>query len=421
MRRLHPSEFKLGRESFTRAGALSPELLISLLLYMVADGGRRGYTHLLEAFWADASDQGVQLPQEKPLSSAAFCNARHKLKPSALRALLHDATAAFDRQHGAQHRFHGRRVLAFDGSKIPVQRAPELWQEFGGPCNGHTPQILVATLFDVLAKVPLDATVAPYASSEREQLLCLLDHLRPRDVLVLDQGFPSYEVIDKLLERKVDFVMRMPVTGNYSGLQDFLRGGRYDDDIRLVPSEQGDAGHLGPFTLRVVRRDGPDGKPQVFLTSLRRLSFSRAAIIDLYRLRWEVELFFRLEKGDYLGHHQFHARNPEGVRQEVFALLLFAALSRALMAAAAEIHQVPYERISQKGALLAAATRFTVLLLQRHPEHAKKTLQALLKRISRCLDELRRHRSCPRRSFKPTSRWGPQGRVFDPQRHVRLR
>ena len=421
MKRAIPSEFKLGRESFTRAGALSPELLISLLLYMVADGGRRGYTHLLEAFWADASDQGVNLPQKQPLSSAAFCNARHKLKPGALRALLHDTASAFDRQHGAQHRFNGRRVLALDGSKIPVQRSPDLWQEFGGPSNGHTPQILVATLFDVLAKVPLDASVAPYASSEREQLLCLLDRLRPRDVLVLDQGFPSYEVIDKLLERKVDFVLRMPVTGNYSGLQDFLRSGRYDHDIRLVPSEQGDAGHLGPFALRVVRRDGPDGKAQVFLTSLPRSSFPRADILDLYRRRWEVELFFRLEKGEYLGHHQFHARNADGVRQEVFALLLFVTLSRTLMAAAAEIHHVPYERISQKGALLAAATRFIVLLLQRTPERATKTLHALLRRIARCLDELRRDRSCPRRSFKPSSRWGPQGRVFDPERSVQLR
>ena len=159
----------------------------------------------------------------------------------------------------------------------------------------------------------------------------------------------------------------------------------------------------------------------MFLTSLRRYNFSRAALLDLYRRRWEVELFFRLEKGEYLGHHQFHARNADGVRQEVFALLLFVTLSRTLMAAAAEIHQVPYDRISQKGALLAAATRFIVLLLQRPPERAKKTLDALLRRIARCLDELRRNRSCPRRSFKPSSRWGPHGRVFDPERSVQLR
>jgi len=25
-------------------------------------------------------------------------------------------------------------------------------------------------------------------------------------------------------------------------------------------------------------------------------------------MRWEVELFYRLEKSDYLGHDQFHAK-----------------------------------------------------------------------------------------------------------------
>ena len=51
---------------------------------------------------------------------------------------------------------------------------------------------------------------------------------------------------------------------------DFVRYERYDDDIRLVPPEQGDAGHLGPFELLVLaalrfstsmRIDSPGGRP----------------------------------------------------------------------------------------------------------------------------------------------------------------
>lgn len=419
--RCHSSSgFKLGPESFTRGGPLDPELLITLLLYMVADGGRRGYRHVLEAFWDDAKSQGLRLPVDVPISAAAFCNARRRLKASSLRVLLHDAAEAFDHQHGACHRFYGRRVLGVDGSKISVQRAPELWEEFGGPTSGNTPQVLVTTLFDVIAKVPVDSSVAPYASSEREQLGRLVDRLRPHDVLVLDQGYPSHEVIALLLGREVDFVMRVTTSGGFLAVDDFVRSGRHESDITLVPSGHSDARGLGPFTLRAVRRDGPDGQPQVFLTSLPRSPFPRPAILDLYRRRWEVELFFRLEKGAYLGHDQFHARNPDGVRQEVFALLLFVALSRTLMAAAAEIHKVPYERISQKGALLAAATRFTVLLLHRDPDRARQILHGLLQRISRCLDELRRQRSFPRRSFKPRPRWGPNGHIHDPERRVQL-
>jgi hypothetical protein len=414
------SGFKLGSESFTRDGPLRPDLLITLLVYMVADGGRRGYRHLLEEFWDDAKSHGLSLPQDEPISAAAFCNARRKLKANALRVLLHDAADAFESQHGARHRFHGRRVLAVDGSKMSVQRSRELWAEFGAPASSHAPQILVTTLFDVIAKVPIDATVAPFAGSEREQLGRLVGRLRSGDVVVLDQGFPSYEVMEILLSRSVDFVMRVAVKGGFSAVEAFVRSGSNQDDLRLIPASRSSGRHLAPFTVRAVRRDGPDGDPQVFITSLPRNAFSREDIIELYRRRWEVELFFRLEKGTYLGHDQFHARNPDGVRQEVFALLLFVALSRTLMAAAAEVHNVPYECISQKGALLAAASRFTVLLVNRDPARARRALGELLQRISRCLDKYRRRPSYPRRSFKPRPRWAAFGHSHDHERRLQL-
>lgn len=416
----NPSGFKLGPQSFTRAGPLSPELLITLLLYLVADGGRRGYRHLLEAFWDDAHSQGAPLPVDTPVSSAAFCNARRKLRSTAVRVLLHDAAAAFDRQHGAQHRFHGRRVFAVDGSKLALQRAPELWREFGGPSAGYTPQILVTTLFDVIAKVPVDASVAPFATSEREQLGRLLDHLRPGHVLVLDRGYPSYDIIALLLSRGIDFVMRVPSSSGFPAVDDFVRSGRVDADIVLTPSTRSTVADLRPFKLRAVLRKAEDGEPQVFLTSLHRSTFPSTDIHQLYRLRWEIELLFRVEKGDYLGQAQFHARNADGVRQEVFALLLFIALSRTLMAAAAETHAVPYQRISQKGALLAAASRFTVLLLRQDPQRARAILAGLLQRIARCLDRQRRPRSFPRRSYRPRPRWGPQGHLRDPERQVKV-
>ena len=408
------SGFKVGPQSFTRDGPLHPELLIAVLLYMVADGGRRGYRHLLEAFWDDAKSQGLRMPQEKPISAAAFCNARRKVRAGALRVLLHDAADAFDRQHGGRHRFHGRRVLAVDGSKMPVQRTDELWEAFGSSPDALTPQVLVTTLFDVIAKVPVDSTVAPFASDEREQLGRLVGRLRPFDVLVLDQGYPSYAIIAMLRERKVDFVMRVPTRQGFSVVEEFARSRQNEANVVLIPTKWSEAHGHGPFSLRLVRRDGPDGEPQVFLTSLPSRSFPRSVILELYRRRWQVELFFRLEKSAYLGHGQFHARNPEGVRQEVFALLLFVALSRILIAAAAQIHAVPYERISQKGALLAAADRFIVLLLHGDTQRARHILQALLTRISRCLDQHKRQRVFPRRSFKPRSRWGPNGNIHQP-------
>jgi len=215
-------ELKHGPQHFTRGGPLTPELLITLLLYLVADGGRRGYALLLDSFWDKARDQNIPLPTDLPVSAAAFCKARRKLKPAALRSILHRVSDAFEHAHGPHHRFKGRRVFAVDGSKFSLQRSPDLWDAFGGPKCGHCPQILVTTLFDVVAKVPHDVSIAPFASSEPAQLRHLLDRLAPGDVLVLDRGYPSYDLIETLLEHRIDFVIRVPTTKGFKAIETFL-------------------------------------------------------------------------------------------------------------------------------------------------------------------------------------------------------
>ena len=180
------------------------------------------------------------------------------------------------------------------------------------------------------------------------------------------------------------------------------------------------AAQLPPRKLRVVRRDGPNGEAQVVITTLARREFRHETICDLYHRRWQIELFYRLEKSDYVGHRQFHAKHVQGIKQEVFAFLLFTAISRTLMAVAARTHRVPYERIAQKGALLATARHLTTVLLESDRARAREILAELLTRIAARLDPPPRQRSYPRRSFKPRSRWGPDGHVRDPARQGKL-
>jgi hypothetical protein len=400
---------------------LSPQLLVSLLVYMAADGGRRGYQHLLDGFWHDANLNGVPLPVAEPVSAPAFCNARKKLCWSAIQQLLKDAAGDFDSRYGRRHRIHGRRVLAVDATQIPVQRTPELWKEFGSPSGGNTPQITVSVLFDVVAKVPIDAVIGSYASDERALLVQLLSSTRAGDILVLDRGYPSYAMIDLLLEQKLDFVMRVRTTEGFGAVKPFLRSKQAEADIVLNPCSKKRPRPFAARKLRAVRRKGPRGEAQVFLTTLPRCQFSHAAICDLYQRRWQIELFFRVEKSDFMGQRQFHAKSADGVRQEVYAFLLFAAISRTLMAAAARGCVTPYERISQKSALLATARALTVLLLHSEPADARRNLAALLDHIASRLDPKPRQRACPRRSFKPRSRWGPGGHHRAAQKRRRHR
>jgi hypothetical protein len=403
--------FKRDRDAFTRGGVLSPELLVTLLLYLVADAGRRGYHNVLDAFWDEARDHGIPLPRAKPVSAAAFCKARYKIQPALLRTLLHQAADQFDASHGHEHRWNGMRVFAVDGSWMTLQRSSDLWLRFGGPSDGHNPQMLVCTLFDVLAEVPVDVSIGPCHSSERDHLMDLLPRMYRGDLLVLDRGYPSYEVICELRRRGIHFVLRVPRSSTFKEVTRFVQDGAIDETIVLASTARAPSGLPDSIMLRAVCYVREDESELYLLTDLGSRHITAAKLDDLYHKRWQVEEFYKLEKGDYLGQGQFHAQYAVGVEQEVFAFALLAAISRTLMASAARTSDTPYSELSQKSSLLAVCSYLSRLALAHHGPHALEFIAALLNRIGRTRIPKRPGRSFNRRSYRPRPRWGPNGKI----------
>jgi hypothetical protein len=396
--------------AFSGKGPLSPDRIVELLLAMVAGSNRRGYRHLLDAFWDDARSFGVALPTQEPVSGAAFCMARYKLPPEVMRTLVHRAANAFDRTFGAKCLWFGRRVFGVDASRFNVRRSDELREAFGVPVRGHCPQMLVSTLFGLRSKVPYDAVIAPYTSSEREQMVLLLDRLKPGDVVVLDRGYPSFEVLRMLTDARIDFVVRVPTSMSFRSVDDFLQSGGDDYRILIAPPRNGLMRGGASLEVRAIRVKQRGAPPIVLLTSLSRVNFSRGKIAALYRERWEIEEYYKLVKSDYLGQGQFHAMKEAGVRQEVYAVALFVAITRYLMAAAAGRHGVKYESLSPKAGVLGLAAYVVRLVSQMDESLAVSELDHLLNRIVRTRYAKQPGRRCPRRSFLPSARWGPTGR-----------
>lgn len=403
----NPSQ-RLRARDFSRDGTLTPDLLVVLLLFMVGDGNRRGYRHILDAFWDQCASHDVPLPAEKPVSASAFCQARAKLSDDLLRQVLHGAAAKMDDSFRTVSRWNGRRVFAVDGCKVNLQRSEELDASFGRPEGGHVPQATISCLANVMTQVPSDVVIGRYGASEREMLLGHLDVVRAGDVLILDRGYPSHEMLRILLDHGVDFVVRVPATHSFEAIHDFRE--RDGDDYRVILGPAADVRRgCDPVELRAVRLTHPSGEESFYLTSLRRAHVSRAQIAELYRLRWQIEELFKLEKSAYFDQRQFHAKSALGVRQEILAQAIYVAVARFLLAAAAEHVDAPYHAISVKSAVLALAEYLARLCLD-DPQRALHCLPRLLERIARTRDERRPGRSCPRRSFKPGPRWGPKGR-----------
>ena len=398
-----------GRRLFTRGGPLQPALLVQLLLFQVRYGSTRGYARMLEAFWGEAQSLGLELPCEQPVSAQAFCEARSKLPPQIVRSLLHQAADDFDTQYGPSFRWHGRRLLAVDGQRRSLQPCDALRRRFGVPEGSHYPMAHVTTLFDVISKVPLDTAVGPYGADERKQLFLVLDRAREGDVLVLDRGYPAFDVLAMLTVRKLDFIVRVPASNTFKAVEEFLATGRKDGVIELVPPSDCAMRDMEPLRMRivVVRRDE---EPWVLLTSLPPEQFPAEAIEDGYRRRWRVETLHAEFVSKHFDQGFFHAKWTGGVEQEVYAQALFIAITRHLMAAAARDAERPYEQISAKAAVLGVGDHLTRLMLGQPPEKAHAHLALLLRRIAAARYKPRPGRSYPRRSFLPGRKWGPAGR-----------
>jgi hypothetical protein len=330
------------------------------------------------------------------------------LSSELLRKVLHVAADKMEAAFRGATRWHGRRVFAVDGCKVNLQRSEELDAAFGRPEGGHVPQVTASALVNVMTQVPSDVVIDRCGACERQMLIDHLGVLLRGDVVVLDRGYPSHEILRVLLDNGIDFLVRVPATHTFDAISEFRVSGG-DDHRVLIPSAKDARCGAEPIELRAVRLTNRDGEDSFYLTSLRRCDASRVQIAELYRLRWQVEEFFKLEKSAYFDQRQFHAKSALGIRQEILAQAIYVVIARFLLAAAAKHMGARYHELSVKSAVLALAAYLTRLCLD-DPERAVHCLPRLLERIARTRDERRPGRSCPRRSFKPGPRWGPSGR-----------
>lgn len=102
----------------------------------------------------------------------------------------------------------GLSVFAIDGSKYRLPAADALRKAFDPdsgldhPGQGHYPQCLVSTVYDVFRRLPIARTVQSIAhANEREEVKVLLPQIPLGGVLLFDRGYPSYDLIDYLLRR----------------------------------------------------------------------------------------------------------------------------------------------------------------------------------------------------------------------------
>jgi hypothetical protein len=161
----------------------------------------------------------------------------------------------------------------------------------------------------------------------RARELCA--ELKSGEIALFDKGYLDYCHLRDLDERGVFWVTRARDNMDYTVVQKLpaAKDPNILQDEIIVLSNQN---RPGPKVMRrVVARVQIDGqqRPMTFLTN--NLKWSPRSVAELYRCRWQIEIFFKqikqtLQLADFLGH------NANAVRWQVWTALLAYVLLRYL-------------------------------------------------------------------------------------------
>jgi hypothetical protein len=406
---------------FTRNRKLPLPKLIVLLLYLVAGGsGHDGVDIKLGEFFSISRRAGLWADAQAPHRSA-LSKARKKVCWETFEALLGKvvslAYAVFPPRD--EYVWCGLSVYAFDGSKYNLPATDALRREFDPdsgldkPGKGHYPQMLVNTVYDVFRRMPIgrDVSAIP-AGDERKQALKLLDHLPSACVCLFDRGYPSYAFINTLLQQPRQFLMRCPAKSTFPAVMAFVHSRLPEGVVWLTPSdtfkrrltkqERKALKPIKPIKLRIIRLEHPDGTVSVLLSNLYDgKKFPCHAVIGLYYRRWAVENHYRDEKVSLEVEH-FHSRTPDGIRQELFAILIVCVMARTLTALAVDSESIETAHCKKHPQLKNATKAFAreaALLVAANPEKAWTAFQELLAEIQRV------------KYYQPKVRKPPQPRI----------
>ena len=231
----------------------------------------------------------------------AFSKARAFLKSSAF-IDLNDTLVGIARDYELdEHRWHGLRLLAMDGSTLRLPKgSPAIASHFGGMnCRQGTspPLARMSFLYEVRTNHIVAAEISPYAQGELTHAQELLgERVWENDCVLYDRGYNDPRIFAWSVAQDSHFVIRVAV-GRHAEAQSFVDSKAVD----LIYDYQFSKEILEEFMgygiklpekirLRFVRVELETGEIEVLMTNLvDQARYPAEEFKALYHERWAVE------------------------------------------------------------------------------------------------------------------------------------
>lgn len=385
---LHSENFKESHRMQDKDFTRKRKLKFSEICLMILKGSKKGLQAGINTFLKETKNE------IKSYSSAAFCKARQKINPSAFKELF-KITANEFYSNNEYKTLYGYRIWAIDGSKLNLPNTEELLEIYGSENfnNGIHIQAQASCLYDVLNHVILDAYMEPHNTSERElakkHIECLGKFSKSKELLLMDRGYPSEDLLFSLESAKFNYVIR----SNKKEFFKEVRNVKKDDEVIVRKCKN------GVLKIRVITIKLTNGTKETLLTNIMDESISKEKFADIYRLRWGIETKYNDLKNK-LELENFSGITAISILQDFYATMFLSNLLAALELECsveierinvAEEHKYQY-KINTSHVLSTLKTNVVELLLTDSKRKTRKILKTIHSQLLQCLVPIRDNR-----------------------------
>jgi hypothetical protein len=311
---------RTGAERHARGFSSWDHLVAMLFCQLGRANSLREISHGLASCEGKLSHLGIE-PVSK--SSLSYANAHRpwELFEQVFQALY--ARLATQASVG-KHKFRFKnKLLSLDASIIDLSLALYDWAKFRRTKGA----VKLHLVLDHDGYLPCFAVLS---DGKRHEVKVAHElHFAPGTMVVMDRGYNDYRLFGRWTAQQVYFVTRMKRPSAYTVLErreTKAPGVMRDEVIRF--DKYWEARHDCPYALRrIVYRSADTRKVLVFLTN--HLKLAASTIAEVYKSRWQVELFFKAIKQN-LKIKTFVGTSSNAVKIQIFSALIAMLMLRFL-------------------------------------------------------------------------------------------
>ena len=224
-----------------------------------------------------------------PISQQAYSKLRANFDHSPFETMVRRSVELEYSRPSELPTYKGLHVFAVDGSKLQLPRTDEMREEFGTIGRGHVcVGAGISVLFDVLNGWAVDPEIEKANRNERVSCAKHIDffienmsHIAQNSVLLMDRGYPSYAILEKLHAGGIKYLVRCS-TASFAKAVNAPMGASF---VTLQEKKSS-----MPLCVRVYKLALHSGEIETLLTNL--MGFDNSSLEELYSMRWGIETMY---------------------------------------------------------------------------------------------------------------------------------